>query len=116
MRLKTSVVLLGLALVITVCVFSRGVEAGKIVKRDDQQTVLADVYEIQADGSEVHHGKRSKRTIGNIFKMFRGFMSNMFGQGGGKGKGGKKGKKVKEEPEPNDEYMTMDGETLDKNM
>jgi hypothetical protein len=29
---------------------------------------------------------------------------------------GKKGKKTKEEPEPNDEYMTMDGETLDKNM
>ena len=36
--------------------------------------------------------------------------------GAKKGKGGKKGKKVKEEPEPNDEYMTMDGETLDKNM
>ena len=36
--------------------------------------------------------------------------------GAKKGKGGKKGQKVKEEPEPNDEYMTMDGETLDKNM
>ena len=37
---------------------------------------------------------------------------------GGKGKKGKgkKGKKNKEEPEPDDEYMKMDGETLEKNM
>jgi len=36
---------------------------------------------------------------------------------GGKKKGkGKKGKKPKEEPEPDDDYMKMDGETLDKNM
>ena len=36
---------------------------------------------------------------------------------GGKKKGkGKKGKKAKEEPEPDDDYMRMDGETLDKNM
>ena len=32
-----------------------------------------------------------------------------------KGKGGKKGKKGKEEPEPDDDYMKMDGETLEKN-
>jgi len=36
--------------------------------------------------------------------------------GGKKKKGGKKGKKPKEEPEPDDDYMKMDGETLDKNM
>lgn len=36
--------------------------------------------------------------------------------GKGKGKKGKKGKKNKEEPEPDDEYMKMDGETLEKNM
>ena len=35
---------------------------------------------------------------------------------GGKGKKGKKGKKVKEEPEPDDDYMQMDGETLEKNL
>ena len=37
---------------------------------------------------------------------------------GGKGKKGKgkKGKKSKEEPEPDDEYMKMDGETLEKNL
>ena len=36
---------------------------------------------------------------------------------GAKKKGkGKKGKKPKEEPEPDDDYMKMDGETLDKNM
>ena len=38
---------------------------------------------------------------------------------GGKGKkkaGGKKGKKNKEEPEPDDEYMKMDGDSLEKNM
>ena len=29
---------------------------------------------------------------------------------------GKKAKKVKEEPEPEDDYMKMDGETLEKNM
>jgi len=34
---------------------------------------------------------------------------------GGKKKG-KKGKKKKEEPEPEDDYMKMDGETLEKNM
>jgi hypothetical protein len=34
---------------------------------------------------------------------------------GGKGKKAKKGKKVKEEPEPEDDYMKMDGETLEKN-
>ena len=36
--------------------------------------------------------------------------------GAKKGKKGKKGKKAKEEPEPDDDYMKMDGETLDKNM
>lgn len=37
---------------------------------------------------------------------------------GGKGKkGGKKGKKgAKEEPEPNDDYMRMDGSTLERTM
>jgi hypothetical protein len=37
---------------------------------------------------------------------------------GGKGKGGKKGKKKgkKEEPEPEDEFMKMDGATLEKTM
>jgi growth arrest-specific protein 8 len=34
---------------------------------------------------------------------------------GAKGKKGKKGKKVKEEPEPEDDYMAMDGDTLEKN-
>ena len=92
MRLKTLIVFMGMALVITVCYLSNGVESRKIIEKDSSaQTVLADVYEIDADGTEVHHGKRSKRTIGHIFSMFRGFMGNMFG--GGKGKGGKKGKK-----------------------
>ena len=36
---------------------------------------------------------------------------------GAKKKGKKKGKKgAKEEPEPEDDYMKMDGETLEKNM
>ena len=34
---------------------------------------------------------------------------------GGKKKGGKKKKGAKEEPEPEDEYMKMDGSTLEKN-
>ena len=33
-----------------------------------------------------------------------------------KKKGGKKGKKGKEEVEPEDDYMQMDGESLEKNM
>ena len=36
--------------------------------------------------------------------------------GGKAKKKGKKGKKAKEEPEPEDDYRAMDGETLDKNM
>jgi len=35
---------------------------------------------------------------------------------GGKKKGGKKKKGTKEEPEPLDEYMTMDGATLERTM
>jgi hypothetical protein len=35
---------------------------------------------------------------------------------GGKKKGGKKKKGTKEEPEPQDEYMSMDGATLEKSM
>jgi len=35
---------------------------------------------------------------------------------GGKKKGGKKKKGTKEEPEPLDEYMKMDGATLEKTM
>jgi growth arrest-specific protein 8 len=35
---------------------------------------------------------------------------------GGKKKGGKKKKGTKEEPEPMDEYMKMDGATLEKTM
>ena len=35
---------------------------------------------------------------------------------GGKKKGGKKKGKSKEAPEPDDEYMTMDGETLERNL
>jgi hypothetical protein len=35
---------------------------------------------------------------------------------GGKKKGGKKKKGAKEEPEPEDEYMKMDGATLEKTM
>ena len=35
---------------------------------------------------------------------------------GGKGKKGKKKKGAKEEPEPEDDYMKMDGATLEKTM
>ena len=37
-------------------------------------------------------------------------------QMGGKGKKGKKKKGAKEEPEPEDDYMKMDGATLEKTM